>query len=232
MKPIPSFVRSRLNGGAWALVVLIIIEVLTNLVSAQLTVGQLTPAGLGLARTVVYAAWVGLIVVLLAIAALLWTLNDVRRQRIAIFLINGIFTLQLFIAAVLIVVRMIQSIKISVTTLIGDAVIIFVTNILIFALWYWFIDSSNAQFFRPTSKVQWDFLFPQRQADYPGYADWTPRFFDYVYVAYTMSVAFSPTDTPPLSRTAKLLTMTQSLISLIAIVVVAGTAINILAGSA
>ena len=47
-----------------------------------------------------------------------------------------------------------------------------------------------------------------------------------------MSVAFSPTDTAPLSRAAKLLTMTQSAISLIAIVVVAGTAINILAGTA
>lgn len=159
-------------------------------------------------------------------------MNDVRRLRLAIFFLNGIFTVQLFLAAVLIVVRMIQSVKISVTTLIIDAVILFITNILIFALWYWFIDSANTRFFQPSTEVQWDFLFPQRQAEYPGYAEWKPQFLDYLYLAYTMSVAFSPTDTLPLSRSAKLLTMTQSAISLIAIVVVAGTAINILAGSA
>jgi uncharacterized membrane protein len=127
---------------------------------------------------------------------------------------------------------MLQNVKLSVTTLLLDAVIIFITNILIFALWYWFIDSANTRYFMPSETVQWDFLFPQRQAEYPGYADWKPHFVDYVYLAYTMSVAFSPTDTLPLSRAAKLLSMAQSVISLITIVVVAGTAINILAGSA
>jgi hypothetical protein len=55
---------------------------------------------------------------------------------------------------------------------------------------------------------------------------------DYLFLAHTTSVAFSPTDTLPLSRSAKVLMATQSAISLIAITVVAGTAINILAGSA
>jgi hypothetical protein len=232
MKSLNRFVRSRFNSGAWALVVLMVIEILTNFVSKQLTVGQLTPEEPELVRPALYLIWVGIIIAALALATILWTLNDVRRLRIAIFAINAIFTLQLFLAAVLIVVRMIQNVPITVTTLIGDALVIFITNILIFALWYWFIDSSNARFFKPRSTEQWDFLFPQRQGKYPGYADWAPRFTDYVYVAYTMSVAFSPTDTPPLSRAAKLLTMTQSMIALIVVVVVAGTAINILASSA
>lgn len=55
---------------------------------------------------------------------------------------------------------------------------------------------------------------------------------EYLFLAYNTSVAFSPTETAPLSRAAKILTMTQSAISLIAIVVVAGTAINVLVGSA
>jgi uncharacterized membrane protein len=143
-----------------------------------------------------------------------------------------LFTAQLFIASMLLVVRLAQSVKITVLGLIGDALIIFITNILIFALWYWFIDSANTRFFKATDQAAWDFLFPQRQAALPGYADWTPHFFDYIFLAYTTSVAFSPTETAPLSRAAKILMMTQSAISLIAIVVVAGTAINILAGSA
>lgn len=84
----------------------------------------------------------------------------------------------------------------------------------------------------PPATTQWDFLFPQRQTVYPGYENWSPKVSDYVFLAYTTSVAFSPAETAPLSRTAKVLMMAQSVISLITIVVVAGTAINILASSA
>jgi len=162
-------------------------------------------------------------------AAILWTLNNSRRLRVAIFLLNGVFTVQLLVATVLIVVRLMHSDKVTVTTLLLDGVVIFVTNILIFSLWYWYIDSASTRFLDTTIDRRWDFLFPQRQATYPGYENWQPRFWDYVFLAYTTSVAFSPTDTLPLSRAAKVLTMTQSIIALIAITAVVGTAINILA---
>jgi hypothetical protein len=139
---------------------------------------------------------------------------------------------QLLLSALLLVVRLLQSAKVTAGTLMVDATIIFITNMLIFTLWYWYIEQEDTGFIKASHDPAWDLLFPQRQADYPGYADWTPQFFDYVFVAYTTSVAFSPTDTLPLSRTAKALMMTQSAISLIAVVVVAGTAINILAGTA
>jgi uncharacterized membrane protein len=121
---------------------------------------------------------------------------------------------------------------VTVTTLLLDGVVIFVTNLLIFALWYWYIDSASTRFLDNTIDRRWDFRFPQRQASFPGYEDWQPRFWDYVFLAYTTSVAFSPADTLPLSHAAKALTMTQSIIALIAITAVVGTAINILAGSA
>ncbi len=232
MKNLSQFISSRLNSGAWALTLLVIIEVLSNFLSESLTIGHLTPSEQLLPHASVYGLWVGIIVVLMVGAALLWGLNDRRRLRLAIFIINGLFTVQLFGGALLLVVRLVQSVKITVLGLIGDALIIFVTNILIFALWYWFIDSANTRFFKASASPSWDFLFPQRQAAYPGYDAWEPHFFDYVFLAYTTSVAFSPTDTLPLSRAAKILMMTQSAISLIAIVVVAGTAINILASGA
>ncbi len=232
MRKIADFVRSRFNSGAWALVVLVLIEVLSNFLSENLTIGRLTPDEQVVPHALLYNDWAVFIVLLLVVVAVLWLRNDRRRLRWAIFAVNSLFTAQLFIASLLLVLRLVQSVKITVLALIGDALIIFITNLLIFALWYWFIDSANTRFFRASAQPTWDFLFPQRQAALPGYAEWTPHFFDYLFLAFTMSVAFSPTDTAPLSRAAKILTMTQSTISLIAIVVVAGTAINILAGSA
>ncbi len=232
MNRITHFLRSRLNSGAWALLVLVIIEVFSNFLSSGLTIARLMPNEILLPHAFVYNYWVAFIVLLLIIVAGLWLKNDRRRLRWAIFIVNTLFTVQLFVASLLLVLRLVQSVKITVLNLIGDALIIFITNLLIFALWYWFIDSANTRFFKAADQPSWDFLFPQRQAELPGFADWTPHFFDYIFLAYTMSVAFSPTDTAPLSRAAKLLAMTQSAISLIAIVVVAGTAINILAGGA
>lgn len=232
MSDLSHSIRLRLNNHAWALVILVIVEVLTNFLSGNLTVGQLTLNDQVIPRWQLYNIWRSLIVLCLVAGVILWGMNHVRRLRAAIFLINGLFTVQLFVAAVLIVVRLLQNTKVTVTALIVDALVIFVTNVLIFALWYWYIDSSQTRSLESTIDRQWDFLFPQRQASWPGYADWQPGFWDYVFLAYTTSVAFSPTDTLPLSRAGKLLMMTQSIIALIAIVVVAGTAINILAGGA
>jgi hypothetical protein len=225
-------VRSRLNKDAWALVLLVLIELLSNSLSEELTIERLSPDEQFLPHQRFYGIWLGLIALCLLAAVILWSLNQRRRVRLVVLLINGMFTVQLLLSALLLVVRLLQSAKVTASTLMVDATIIFVTNMLIFTLWYWYIEQEDTGFFQATHDPAWDLLFPQRQADYPGYADWTPQFFDYVFVAFTTSVAFSPTDTLPLSRTAKALMMTQSAISLIAVVVVAGTAINILAGTA
>ena len=63
--------------------------------------------------------------------------------------------------------------------------------------------------------MTWDFLFPQRGANLPHYESWPPRYTDYLYLAFTTSFAFSPTDTLPLTRRAKMLMLLQSAISII-----------------
>jgi hypothetical protein len=221
----------RLNTHAWALVLLLIVEVLTNFLSENLTIGHLTLNEQLMPHWELYNIWRVVIIVCWLAAVVLWAVNHVRRLRTAIFVLNGLFTAQLLLATVLIVVRLLQSTKVIITTLIVDALVIFATNILIFALWYWYIDSSSTHFLETAQDRRWDFLFPQRQTTLPGYESWQPRFMDYVFLAYTTSVAFSPADTLPLSPAAKILTLTQSIIALIVISVVAGTAINILAGS-
>jgi hypothetical protein len=231
MPHLPPAVRLRLNTDAWVLLGLVSIEVLTNFLSDDLTIGRLTPSEQLIPHRQLYSLWLGFIGLGLLAAIILWALNKVRWLRLATFLLNSLFTVQLFVATLLIVVRLMQGSKVSAANLLVDGLVIFVTNILVFSLWYWYIDSARTRFLEKTIDQRWDFLFPQRQASYPGYEDWRPQFGDYVFLAFTTSVAFSPTDTLPLSRAAKLLMMTQSIIALIAITAVVGTAINILAGS-
>jgi hypothetical protein len=231
MPTTPSAARLRRTSDAWVLLGLVVIEVLTNFLSDDLTIGRLTPSEQLITHRQLYGLWLGFICISLLAAFILWALNDARWLRVATFLLNGLFTVQLFVATVLIVVRLIQGTKVSAAHLLVDGLVIFVTNILVFSLWYWYIDSARTRFLDTTIDVRWDFLFPQRQASYPGYEAWQPHFWDYVFLAYTTSVAFTPTDTLPLSRSAKLLMGTQSIVALIAITAVVGTAINILAGS-
>jgi uncharacterized membrane protein len=117
----------------------------------------------------------------------------------------------------------------AVELLLGGAEIWF-TNTIVFALWYWEYDRGG-----PTSRARGgadvpDLLFPQ-MSDERLAKDWEPIFFDYLFVSYTNSTAFSPTDTMPLSRWAKLLFMVQSAISLVTVALIAARAVNILPGS-
>ena len=104
-----------------------------------------------------------------------------------------------------------------------------VTNILIFSIWYWLIDPPGVEH-RGRLDEPWDFLFPQREANLPFYESWEPRYTDYLYLAFTTSFAFSPTDALPLTRRAKMLMLLQASISIIALTGSAASAINILVG--
>jgi uncharacterized membrane protein len=77
-------------------------------------------------------------------------------------------------------------------------------------------------------KHEQDFLFPQNQNETYKHPHWQPTFIDYLYVSSTNGMAFSPTDTMPLSRRAKLLMLVQATVSLVAIALVAARAVNIL----
>ena len=102
-------------------------------------------------------------------------------------------------------------------------------NVLLFALWYWQLDGGGPRRAPVTARrARRDFLFPQQLE--PAFADsgWRPLFLDYLYVSFTNSTAFSPTDTMPLSRWAKMLMLVQSAISLALAVMVVARAVNIL----
>jgi uncharacterized membrane protein len=112
--------------------------------------------------------------------------------------------------------------------LILAAINIYLTNIILFALWYWEMDGGGPGERAMIAKHEQDFLFPQHQNESYKHPDWKPTFVDYVYVSSTNAMAFSPTDTMPLSRRAKILMLAQATVSLIAIALVAARAVNIL----
>jgi uncharacterized membrane protein len=110
-----------------------------------------------------------------------------------------------------------------------SASFLWVTNVLVFALWYWRLDAGgpHARDGSP-GHTEGDFFFPQMMDSCPGPKNWSPRFVDYLFIAFNNSTAFSPTDTPVLSRWAKVLTMLQSLISLLIVAVLASRAVGLI----
>ena len=111
--------------------------------------------------------------------------------------------------------------------LIESGAVIWVTNVLLFAVWYWELDRGGpvARHLHPDALA--DFEFPQMDPDV-GMKEWRPGFGDYLYTSLTNSVAFSPTDTMPLTLTAKGLMALQSLTALLTIALVVARAVNIL----
>ena len=112
-------------------------------------------------------------------------------------------------------------------SLVFASVPIWLTNVIVFGLWYWELDRGGvAARLHPTHRRP-DFLFPQMST--PGSAPgWTPDFLDYLYTSFTNATAFSPTDTMPLTAWSKLLMMLQSLASLLTVALVISRAVNIL----
>jgi hypothetical protein len=105
---------------------------------------------------------------------------------------------------------------------------IWLTNVIVFALWYWDLDRGGPVARACGERTHTDFLFAQMTAPELVSKDWEPRFVDYLYLSFTNSTAFSPTDTLPLSRWAKMTMMFQSALSLGTVALVVARAVNVL----
>jgi uncharacterized membrane protein len=112
--------------------------------------------------------------------------------------------------------------------LIISGMLIWLTNFLIFALWYWELDRGGPGKRAAGHDQAPDFLFPQMTDDRIEPRDWRPTFIDYLYVSLTNATAFSPTDTMPLSPIAKSVMGVQSVVSLVTLGLIVSRAVNIL----
>jgi len=112
--------------------------------------------------------------------------------------------------------------------LIYSSIAIWLTNVIVFGLWYWELDRGGPVARHDPDHREPDFLFPQMSNPGTSRPDWAPSFVDYLYVSFTNATAFSPTDTMPLTPMAKALMGVQSLASLLTVALVAARAVNIL----
>lgn len=105
---------------------------------------------------------------------------------------------------------------------------IFLTNIIIFALWYWEMDGGGPGNRQRIEKYDQDFLFSHHQHENYKHPEWKPTFVDYFYLSSTNALTFGPADTVPLSRRAKILMTAQATLSLVTVALVVSRAVNIL----
>lgn len=146
--------------------------------------------------------------------------------KILTFIALGVITLALIGSLILLVVGL-PNHKDAPGTLLRSASLLWATNVIVFALWYWKLDAGGP-LGREHPEAQSSFLFPQMTRPECLEAGWSPMFLDYLFLSFNTSTAFSPTDTCVLSRWAKVLMMLQSLISLMIIALLAARAINVL----
>lgn len=166
-----------------------------------------------------------------------------KMARILTLAANGAITLAM-IVSLFFLIQGLPHHREPPNTLLRSAAALWVTNVLVFALWYWKLDAGGPQG-RDSSRGRLDssFLFPQMlslganrsPAAHEGHKDhdwhgpmWSPNFMDYLFLAFNTSTAFSPTDTAVLSRWAKAGMMLQSLISLTIVALLAARAVNVL----
>lgn len=114
------------------------------------------------------------------------------------------------------------------TALLTTGAAIWLTNVVVFCLWYWEFDRGGPGARAQAREHHPDFVFAQMQSPELAPHDWQPTFTDYLYLSFTNATAFSPTDTLPFTRWAKLTMMTQSAVSLITVGLVIARAVNIL----
>ena len=179
--------------------------------------------------------WILLVLVVVLVIPIVWahyqgfnTLN-----RMLGYIVTAIVTADMILSLWLLVAAL-PSHKQAPSEMLRSAAALWITNILVFASWYWRLDAGGPRA-RELRGVHTDgaFLFPQMMLDQQakremGEDQWSPGFVDYLFLAFNTSTAFSPTDTPVLSQWAKVMTMVQALISLLTVALLAARAVNIL----
>jgi hypothetical protein len=183
----------------------------------------------------VFPWWVWLIPVVpevLLFLPLAWSRSRHRleqlghRRTVAIALL-GTVSLANALLLLAVIASLVRGTEKSGAQLLLKATTVWTTNVIAFGLWYWAFDRGGPVRRCTPDPPPPDFQFPQMENPQLAAPGWRPELVDYVYVSFTNSIAFSPTDAMPLSRWAKLLMLAESALSSITILLVAARAVNI-----
>jgi hypothetical protein len=191
-----------------------------------LVVGALLPERYGLLPTWLKDSLWALSIVLVAIST--WAhlsptgqRFEVPTTRATLAIVTAVMTVTLGRVVFLV---FLEGSKVPGIPLLSTGISYWLANQVVFALWYWSLDRGGPQLRASSQPEPPDLLFPQATLD----PNWRPTFFDYIFVAFSASTAFSPTDTAPLTPRAKLLMMAQAGVALVTVVIVVARAVSLL----
>jgi hypothetical protein len=178
----------------------------------------------------VWASAVGPEAVLLV--ALVWdaalrALERIGHRRNVALILLAIISVENAVALVALLGSLISGHERSGGQLLLKGMTIWGTNVIAYGLWFWGFDRGGPVRRREANPPPPDFQFPQMENPQLAAPGWRPRLVDYIYVSFTNSIAFSPTDAMPLSPWAKLLMLSESGISAVSILLVTARAVNI-----
>jgi uncharacterized membrane protein len=165
--------------------------------------------------------------------ALAWSrprhrLEQLGHRRTAALMLLGLVSAANAVALLALMVSVMTGHERNGAELLFKGVTVWTTNVIAFGLWYWGLDRGGPIRRREPDPPPPDFQFPQMENPQLAEPGWHPRLFDYMYVSFTNAVAFSPTDSMPLTRWAKSLMLVESAASAITVLLVAARAVNIL----
>jgi hypothetical protein len=169
-----------------------------------------------------------ILVIALTIAAPYRHRGEQRAARIWSLVLLGIVNFAVLASLVLLVREVLNGGLPSGGGLFRAGAVIWLSMVVGFGLTYWELDRGGPAERGQPDQGEPDFLFPQMGTHELGQGDWTPGFLDYLYVSFTNSTAFSPTDTLPLTTRAKGLMMVEALGAITIVVMVVGRAVNVL----
>lgn len=166
------------------------------------------------------------------LVALVWdpvlqALERLGHRRNVALILFGVITLANAVALVALLGSLISGHERSGGQLLLKGTTIWGTNVIAYGLWFWGFDRGGPVRRRQPDPPPPDFQFPQMENPQLAEPGWHARLVDYIYVSFTNSTAFSPTDAMPLTRWAKILMLSESAISAVSVLLVAARAVNI-----
>jgi hypothetical protein len=167
------------------------------------------------------------LLVALAWDPVLQTLERIGHRRNVALILLAIISLDNAVALVALIGSLIGGHENSGGQLLLKGMTIWGTNVIAFGLWFWGIDRGGPVRRRQPDPPPPDFQFPQMENPTLAAPGWHPRIVDYIYISFTNSIAFSPTDAMPLSRRTKLLMLSESAVSAVSILLVTARSVNI-----
>jgi uncharacterized membrane protein len=149
-----------------------------------------------------------------------------HRRNVALTLL-AVISLDTAVALVALIASLVEGKETSGAQLLLKGITIWGTNVIAYGLWFWGIDRGGPVKRGLPNPPPPDFQFPQMENPELAAPGWYPQLVDYIYVSFTNSVAFSPTDAMPLTRRTKLMMLSESAVSALTILLVAARAVNI-----